>query len=203
MKYALPDDEELYGTDAAKIQADREREDRLDKSDIPDYAPATIKLPDGRLAKIDVASDDSMGLPWEEHDGHGIVSDWTRRAKAPGERILASDHGSFRYYDFAESVKLARRDGWSAGSSLSIPARQRAALAVEKDFQRLKEWCDGIWEWVGVTVTIGDKSDSLWGIESDGDYWREVAADLINGLIGEAQSIVSAGEVLASLEQCA
>jgi hypothetical protein len=170
----------------------------ITKDYIPDYAPTTIKLPGGQLAKIDVVPDESMGLPWEEHDGHGIVSDWTRRAKAPGERILASDHGSFRYYDFAGSVKLARRDGWGARGD--CPARQRAAFAVEEDFQRLKEWCDGIWEWVGVTVTVGDESDSLWGVESDGDYWREVAADLINGLIGQAESVAAAGEVLASLD---
>jgi hypothetical protein len=31
-------------------------------------------------------------------------------------------------------------------------------------------------------VEVG--SDSLWGVESDGEYWREVAAEMVNELAG-------------------
>lgn len=169
----------------------------LTKDDIPDYAPVSIKLSDGRLAKIDVIPDETMGLPWKEHDGHGIVSEWTHRKKEPGELILASDHGSFRYYDYEESVKIARRDGWG---SEGRTARERAARATMQDYERLREWCSGGWEWIGVSVTVGSEGDSLWGIASDGDYWREVAADLINGLMGQSADVVAAGQVIAAEE---
>jgi hypothetical protein len=35
-----------------------------------------------------VALDDLNDPPWERADGHGPVSDWTRREKRPGERVL-------------------------------------------------------------------------------------------------------------------
>lgn len=57
--------------------------------------------------------DDDSSAPWERDDGHGPVSDWRPdHSKRPGERELAHDHGSSRFYDFAEAVKLAKRDGW-------------------------------------------------------------------------------------------
>lgn len=62
--------------------------------------------------KIEVHHDEHMGEPWKEHDGHGIVSEWVRRDKKPGELVLNESRGSFRYYDFAETLKIARRDGW-------------------------------------------------------------------------------------------
>ena len=39
----------------------------------------------------------SMGAPWEEHDGHGPVSEWTRRAKRPGEIVLVKDGDAARF----------------------------------------------------------------------------------------------------------
>lgn len=155
------------------------------KQDIEDYAPFTIELTDGRTARIEVIPDEHMGEPWKEHDGHGIVSEWTTRAKLPGELILASDRNSRRYYDFAESVKIARRDGWGADGK--TPG-ERAAKATAEDYRRLRDWCEDRWCWVGVAVTVTKAngefdSDSLWGIESDGDYWRDAAAELLNGLL--------------------
>lgn len=161
----------------------------LTKDDIPDYAPETIEH-NGWTIRIEVPYDEHMGPPWEEHDGHGIVSEWTRRAKAPGEMVLAEDHGSYRYYDFAESVKLARKDGWgpSDKDSGKTPG-ERAHLAALEDYRRLKAWCNDQWTWVGVVVTAtapdgAQSQDSLWGIESDGDYWRDIAAELANSLMG-------------------
>jgi hypothetical protein len=154
------------------------------KEDVPDYAPAEIELPDGSTARVSVLPDDTLGAPWEEHDGHGVVSEWTRRDKAPGELVLCEDRGKRRFYDFSESVKIARRHGWGAEGRTP---RERAALAALADFRRLRGWCNDDWSWCGVVVDVirpdgSLVSDSLWGIESDGDYWREVAAELLNGL---------------------
>ncbi len=154
------------------------------KDDIPAYAPATIEIADGLTIHVDVVPDESMGAPWEEHDGHGIVSKWTSRTKNPGEMILAKDRGNYRYYDFAETVKVARRDGWGAEGATPGERAHRAALA---DFNRLRDWCNDRWQWVGVVVRISDgPAESLWGVESDGDYWRDIAAELANGLLDEA-----------------
>jgi hypothetical protein len=62
-----------------------------------------------------IEADCGMGEPWKEHDGHGVVSDWTTRDKRPGEIVLASERRSRRYYNVQETMKLARRDGWGLG----------------------------------------------------------------------------------------
>lgn len=64
------------------------------------------------IARFYVDSD--TGAPWDEHDGHGPVSDWKpRESKRPGQRPIGdSDHGSTRFYDWQEATKLAKRDGW-------------------------------------------------------------------------------------------
>jgi hypothetical protein len=66
----------------------------------------------GVLLRVNIEHDDSHGAPWDEHDGHGPVSDWTRRDKRPGELILSTDRGFKRFYDLAEANRIARRDGW-------------------------------------------------------------------------------------------
>lgn len=160
----------------------------------------TIEL-DGRTFKVEVIPDDSMGAPWDEHDGHGVVSDWTRREKRPGERVLCSDRDSHRYYDIAETMKLARKDGWGLEEEALAKLADRlgrkptkreiTAAAVEQDFDRLRRWCEGDWYWVGVAVTLlddegeeTDERDSLWGIESDcEDYLEEVASELAEEIL--------------------
>ncbi len=67
---------------------------------------------DGFTLRASIKHDDATGAPWEEHDGHGPVSDWTRRDKLPGELLLCDDGRQKRFYDFAEACKIARRDGW-------------------------------------------------------------------------------------------
>jgi hypothetical protein len=68
----------------------------------------------GRAFTVTVDRDDDMGAPWEEHDGHGPVSDWTTRDKRPGEMILNTEGRgrSRRYYDFAAACRQARAEGW-------------------------------------------------------------------------------------------
>ncbi len=123
----------------------------------------------GHTIRIQWHFDQDTGAPWEEHDGHGPVSDWTRRDRLPGERLLHSDHGSKRFYDYAEAIKIAKRDGWDAKPYKTDTKGEQAARAVEADFQWLRSWCNDGWHWCGYTVEIdGMKYDeSLWGIDSD------------------------------------
>lgn len=150
-----------------------------------------------------IVRDDDMGAPWKEHDFHGPVSEWTRRDKSPGERVLCEHHGSRRYYDFAEAVKIAKRDGWDAppfgqGTPNELLG-ERAARAAEADFKRLRDWCRDAWWWVGVVLsvakaghTLDDHAASLWGIESDaGDYFSDVANDLLPEALAVAEKVLA------------
>jgi hypothetical protein len=173
----------------------------IQKSDIPQYAPAEIDLPNGWRAEIKTEYDDAMGEPWKEHDGHGVISEWRSKDidPSPSERVLCEDRGSARYYDVAATLILARKDGWGCGIDAHKHRRvaktadnpwgiSRAAIAcaVERDYERMRGWCRDDWQWIGVIATVYDadgekvSDESLWGIESDGDYWREVAAELVN-----------------------
>lgn len=147
----------------------------------------------GKRYHISIERDEYMGPPWEEHDGHGIVSEWTTRDKAPGEIILCADRHAKRFYDFAASCKVARRDGWDAEplNTGDETKRQQAAKAAYADFEHLRRWCNDDWFWCGVVVReecprCGEPtgpSTSLWGIESDaGDFLIEVARQLIEDL---------------------
>lgn len=92
--------------------------------------------------------------PWDHDDGHGPVSDWTRRDKLPGERVLCEDHRSKRYYDFAAAVRLAKKDGWDAPPYKTGTKGEQANRAAEADFKLLKRWCDNDWYWIGYKIEI-------------------------------------------------
>lgn len=82
-------------------------------------------------------------------------------------------------------------EGWDAAPYTGT-RRQKAARAVEVNFQRLRAWCNDQWSYVGVIVTpicphcgeaASSQSESLWGIESDcSDYIEEVAHELADQL---------------------
>lgn len=143
--------------------------------------------------------DQDHGAPWDEEDGHGPVSDWTRRAKHAGERILYSDRNSYRYYDWAEAIRIAKRDGWNAPPYTGT-AGQCAARAVEADFQRLRAWCNDDWFYVGVIISVSrngimldECAASLWGIESDcTDYLTEVANELASEALAVGRAACAA-----------
>lgn len=107
--------------------------------------------------------------PWEHEEGHGPVSDWVTRDKHPGELVLCSDRRSYRYYDYAEAIKIAKRDRWDARPYKTGTKGQQAHRAVMADFDYLKRWCDNDWFWCGYVVKIDgtDYDESLWGIDSD------------------------------------
>jgi hypothetical protein len=129
--------------------------------------------------------------PWDD-DGHGPVSDWRPlESKRPGERVIVQDGRSARFYDVAAAQALALREGWNA-PPYEVPgetARQRAARAVDRDFQLMRGWCRDDWQYTGVIVTwidsdgaprAPDTSESLWGVDNvDPAYPSEVASELI------------------------
>lgn len=122
-------------------------------------------------------ADEDMGPPWKEDCGHGPVSDWTRREAEEmdevkgyfGERVLCRDRGSYRYYDFAEAIRMALRDGWDAPPYKTGTKMERAVRSAEADFERLRGWCENEWHWCGYTASIAGTGyqESLCGIESD------------------------------------
>ena len=129
--------------------------------------------------------------PWNECDGHGPVSDWTRRDKRPGELVLSKDRGSRRFYDFAEAVRIARRDGWNCEpyQDDETPG-ERAAKAARADYEFLRAWCNDDWQYLIVTVTLlddeGDKTEhteTMGGVESYHDYHEEVARDMASDIL--------------------
>ena len=153
----------------------------------------------GYTFRVEFQHDQDNGAPWDECDGHGIVSDWTRRQKAPGERLLAESRGSFRYYDIAETIKIARRDKWGPATEIAgESARARAARAVNEDYEYLRLWCSDQWQYLGVIVTHvefddddnevdTDLSESLWGVESYKDYHMTVAYELADELVARLE----------------
>ena len=163
------------------------------REDIPAFAPCEVALPNGWSARVTVESATDCGAPWDESDGHGPVrraSD--ARDKRAGERLLTDGTGRYErlgnphFYDFAEACRIARRDGW--GCDCAGPhgsARAQAAHAAEMDFHYLQRWCRGDWEYVTVTVALIDAQgeeagrDSLGAVESAGEHWRDVAAEMI------------------------
>jgi hypothetical protein len=109
---------------------------------------------EGFTFKVNFPYDTDTGMPWENCDGHGVVSDWTRRDKRPGEVELCSDRGSKRFYDVQESTKIAKRDGWGLSDEhkaellarLSRSRRVKKVVETVVDNQRHRaiEWEDVI-----------------------------------------------------------
>jgi hypothetical protein len=162
---------------------------------------------DGYRFMVGIDHDQDMGAPWDEHDGHGPVSEWTSRDKRPGEVKVNSERGSYRYYDLAEANRIAKRDGWGlAEKDKAELAKQLGreptrgeirAAAVRKDLDYIEGWCNDSWQWqwVRVVLVVGEDDeedtsfeDSLGGIDgSDDDYIEECARDMIDGLVRQLQ----------------
>lgn len=141
--------------------------------------------------RVTFEHDHGHGAPWEECDGHGIVTGWERRDKRPGELVLSEDRGSRRFYDFAETCRIARRDGWNAAPYRDDETpRQRAAKAARADYEYLRAWCGDDWAYVVVTVTLldgdGDETDiseTLGGVETFRDYHETAAGELADEIM--------------------
>lgn len=139
--------------------------------------------------RCNVTRDECQGAPWKECDGHGDVTEWERRDKRPGERVLCVDRSAKRYYDFAGAVKKARAEGWDAPPYKTGTKGEQAVRAVEADFKFLRGWCNDEWQYVVLEVILTGADgveisrDSLGGVEDCGEYWREQVAEMGNALL--------------------
>lgn len=150
--------------------------------------------------------DEDHGEPWEENDGHGPVSEWTNRDKRPGEVVLVTDdrgRGFKRFYDWQEAMKIAKRDRWNAPPYDEGTRGQKAARAVQRDFDYLRGWCNDLWHYCGISVTLADENGefdeareyefALWGIERGwADYHKEAMKELADEILPELNASLEA-----------
>lgn len=151
-----------------------------------EYDSETLVV-DGVEVKVTYTYDEDSDPPWENCDGHGLVTGWMRRDKLPCERVLCEDHrggcnghGMRRYYDWQEACRRARKEGWNAEP---YDAPNRIERAVQNQFDYFKAWCDDEWCYVGVCVSVGTVEDSVWCVETWKDYHKEYAREMAEGLV--------------------
>lgn len=148
----------------------------------------------GHEFKINIHRDDWHGAPWKECDGHGTVSEWTRRVKTPGERILVKDrHGARRYYDVAGTIQTARRDQWGCDHPEHTTAGQRAACAVDQDFEHLRTWCADLWEYVDLDVSLVEDfrhHETISGVEYGLDRFYPYVSELARELADQILTVI-------------
>ena len=157
---------------------------------------------EGREFEAACYYDETMGAPGDEHDGHGSMREIrSRDEKRPGERLIERDRGYFAY-DWQAAMQTARRNGWGLSDEETAKLAQRlgrtptkgdiCAEAVQRDYDHLRGWVREDWHWMGVGVRIigadgqpvGDEyADAIWGFESEGDYWREVALEIAGQIL--------------------
>lgn len=142
----------------------------------------------GQQFKALFETDCDVIAPWKEYDSHGVISEWTTTDKRPGEKILYSDGRQKLMYDIQATTKRARADGWNHEPYTGTKGEQ-AARAVAADFERLRQFCEGHWSYVVLTVELLDEdgeaitSETLGGIESDDpdmmDHARQLAEEVL------------------------
>lgn len=87
---------------------------------------------EGLTFQVEFTYDYDCEPPWERSEGHGVVSDWTRRDKRPGEIVLSSDRNLKRFYDVQETTAIAKRDGWGLSDENKAALIQRVARKTIK-----------------------------------------------------------------------
>lgn len=151
----------------------------------------------GRTFRLEVDQDECIGPPWKESDGHGPVSEWTCRDKRPGEWVLCKDGRSKRYYDFAEAMRIAKKDCWDAKPYGVGSKGEQAYRAVKEDFEYLRGWCNDQWTYAVLHVTLLGE-DGEWQSDSHlgGVEWYYTVSDYIMGTAKEL-----ADELLAEVDE--
>lgn len=158
----------------------------------------------GYTIRVNVFHDEDMGPPWEEHDGHGIVSDWINREYLESLQEssadfweLCSDRQSVRYYDAGETFKIAKRDGWGLGDNGKAELKARLGAkrlsrkqitleSVRRDFENLQAWCNDEWHWEGYQTEILKPDGTKLDVDHD-SCWGYDSSDGSNYMVGEAQ----------------
>ena len=81
-----------------------------------------------------------------------------------------------------------------AAHRATMTARQYAAKAALRDYDWLRRFCDGYWMYVVVTVELLDndgapmgETESLGGVESEGDHVDDIAKELAAELLARLQ----------------
>ena len=146
----------------------------------------SVLVYEGLTVQVQFTDDSDHEPPWESGDGYGIVSEWTRRDKKPGERILCTDdHDSQRrrYYDWAGSIAKAKAEGWDAPPYKTGTKGQQAVRAVEADFKYHQEWCKDDWRYVVISVECEGEEDACGGFETYKDYHVEAAWEMIEAIV--------------------
>ena len=163
---------------------------------------------EGLTFRASLYPDDSSGAPWDENDGHGSVRFIEDREPLERGEVILYDAPRGRYvYDSGAALVQASREGWGlsddemqrlASRLGKRPTRaQIRAESVRRDMAYLRGWCADDWCYVGVCVQrIGPDGEpvgnpyahALWGVESSGDYWREVACELANELMPDSHA---------------
>ena len=160
---------------------------------------------DGFTVTARIEHDSDTGPPWKEHDGHGVVSEWRpKNSKRPSERILNEDRGSCRFYDWAASIEIAKRDGWGAPPYGEGTKGEQAERAVQRDFESMKAWGNDEWQWCCIVLSVSkygieveEYAACLCGIEMNhpgnengNDYLTDVANELLDEAILSAETSV-------------
>lgn len=156
---------------------------------------------EGKTFHVDIMDDDFCEAPWDRYDGHGPVSDWTRRDKKAGEWVLHVDGGFKRYYGFAEAMKVAKKEGWDAPPYGVGSKGEQALRAVTADFEWLRKWCNDDWKYVTLHVILFGEVDEygyadieyedyLGGVEYDyssNGYWLDAAKEIASEIMYEVK----------------
>lgn len=79
----------------------------------------------GRQFEARLHVDHCGEAPWDMSDGHGVVTEQVSRDKRPGEWVLSSGHGYKRFYDAADTMHIAKHDGWGLGDDQKAALLQR------------------------------------------------------------------------------
>lgn len=156
-----------------------------------------------RSGEIELCSDHSSKRYYDfaeacriaRHDGWGFL---------PGRLETVQDHdGQWHAYvrnlGNGKLTQLEAKDPDINAAIRSIYAQHRATMsareyaagAAMRDFDRLRAWCNDQWQYVGVVVELVDdnneptgETESLWGLESDdAEGMEETAHELADEII--------------------
>jgi hypothetical protein len=155
---------------------------------------------DGYLFEVETLSDADYGMPWKESDGHGVVLDAYKDAiPATAKRL---DFDGRYHYDVDASLVKATSERWGISQDDLIAfntTRGRlpndeeiTKLAVTRDYEYLRDYCTGVWEYVTVRVTLCKVDE-----DAEGFYYRTQYSASLGGV--ESNDLSARSETRAEL----